>query len=427
MADSPAPEPQALTRTKPSRRGLRIFGGIVLIPVTIFALILAATPFSQVARGVMFGIVFWEDSDIEHIRIFPANVIPTSIPSNLPLDVDNTAVDAIAGLDLRRYIIDQPSQESLMLGSEEELDQFLSDSESTAFLIVRNGVLVHEWYAEDWDPEALHNTFSVSKSVLSTTVGMAIEDGHVSSLDDPITDYVPELLEKDPRFGDITLGHLITMSSGVAYDEEGRSPYADEVNTYFGTDLRRSAINNPSIMEEPGVNWLYNNYNPQLLGMVLERATGMTISEYMSQSWWGPMGAEADASWSVDSFYNRFEQSSHGFNARPRDLARFGLMFANQGMVDGVQVIPRQWVEEATAPTTVSIGRNDFLEQNYNYYWWVLPDGRYWAQGRHGQYVFVSPDDSTVIVRMGRNEVTDWPSLLSDLSTRIAAGNSTGG
>lgn len=417
----------ARARPRKSNRTLRVLGVIVLVPVTIFVLMLAATPFSQVARGVMFGIVFWDGSSIDHIRVFPANDVPTSSKSDLPSDLDDTALRAFEGLDLRQYRMDDPSQVPLILGSEGDLDQFLNDSGTTSFLIVRDGVLVHEWYAEDRDPEALHNSFSASKSIMSTTIGMAIEDGHISSLNDPITDYVPELLERDPRFADITLRHLITMTSGIAYDEEGRSPYADEVNTYFGTDLRRSAITNPTIVEEPGQTWSYNNYNPQLLGMALERATGMTISEYMSQSWWGPMGAEADASWSVDSFYNRFEQSAHGFNARPRDMARFGLMFANKGMVDGVQVIPRDWVEEATAPTTVSIGRNDSLEQNYNYYWWVLPDGKFSAQGAQGQYVFVSPESKTVIVRMGHTEITAWPSLLSELSDRIAAGNPAAG
>lgn len=417
----------AASEGPPRTRGLRIVGLFVLIPVLLFGAVLAATPFSQVARGVMFGIVFWEGSDIEHIRVFPANDIPTSDESSLPRELNDTAIDAFAGFDVRDYLLDQPLHPSLILDSEEKLDQFLSDSHSTAFLIVQDGVLVHEWYAEDRDPEALHNTFSVSKSILSTTVGMAIEDGHISSLDDPVTDYVPELLERDARFADITLEHLITMSSGIAYDEQQRTPYSDQVNTYFGTDLRQSAIANPTIAEEPGSRWLYNNYNPQLLGMAVERAVGMTISDYTSQAWWGPMGAEADASWSVDSFYNRFEQSAHGFNARPRDLARFGLMFANQGIVEGVQVVPREWVAEATAPTNVSIGRNDFLEQNYKYFWWVLPDGRFWAQGRHGQYVFVAPDDKTVIVRMGRAETADWPSLLTEVSARIATGNSSRG
>jgi CubicO group peptidase (beta-lactamase class C family) len=413
-------------KKKKNNRALRTIVVIVAIPVAVFALVLAATPFSQVARGVMFGIVFWQDASIDHIAVFPANEIPTSSPSDLPRGLDDTTLSAFGGLDLRNYLLDQPGQDALTLRSSDELDQFLTSGETSAFLVVRDGVLVHEWYEEGRSPDELHNSFSVSKSILSTTIGMAVEEGYISSINDPITDYVPELLERDPRFGDITLRHLITMSSGIAYDEEARSPFADEVNTYFGTDLRRSAMNNPTVLEEPGVTWLYNNYNPQLLGMALERATGMTISEYTSESWWGPMGAEADASWSVDSFYNRFEQSAHGFNARPRDLARFGLMFANDGMVDGVQVISPEWVQKATAPTNVSIGRNDFLEQNYNYFWWVLPDGRFSAQGNLGQYVFVSPEDNLVIVRMGRDESADWPRLLADLSDQIATGGIQG-
>jgi len=413
-------------KKKKNNRALRTIVVIVAIPVAVFALVLAATPFSQVARGVMFGIVFWQDASIDHIAVFPANEIPTSSPSDLPRGLDDTTLSAFGGLDLRNYLLDQPGQDALTLRSSDELDQFLTSGETSAFLVVRDGVLVHEWYEEGRSPDELHNSFSVSKSILSTTIGMAVEEGYISSINDPITDYVPELLERDPRFGDITLRHLITMSSGIAYDEEARSPFADEVNTYFGTDLRRSAMNNPTVVEEPGVTWLYNNYNPQLLGMALERATGMTISEYTSESWWGPMGAEADASWSVDSFYNRFEQSAHGFNARPRDLARFGLMFANDGMVDGVQVISPEWVQKATAPTNVSIGRNDFLEQNYNYFWWVLPDGRFSAQGNLGQYVFVSPEDNLVIVRMGRDESADWPRLLADLSDQIATGGIQG-
>jgi len=258
-------------------RVLRILGLVALIPVMILSLLFAATPFSQIARGVLFGVVFWDGSDTEHIRVFPANdVHAAASASELPLNEDGTALKAFGGLELGQYIMDQPMQQSLIVSSEDDLDHFLADSESTAFLIVRDGVLVHEWYANDIDPEALHNTFSVSKSILSTTVGMAIDDGHISSIEDPITDYLPELLEKDPRFGDITLRHLITMTSGIAYDEEDLSPYSDEVNTYFGTDLRRSAINNSIIMGEPGVTWLYNNYNPLLLGMIIERSTGMT-------------------------------------------------------------------------------------------------------------------------------------------------------
>lgn len=403
--------------SKRPRKALRRLAIILAVPVAIFVLILAATPFSQVARGVMFSMILWQDADIAHINVFPARDIPTSAASELPRLLDDTTLEAFSSLDLRLYLLDEPSPEPIALGSRAELDQFMADRDTTAFLVVKDGVLVHEWYAEGIDPDALHTSFSVSKSMLSTVVGMAIADGSIASLDDPITAYVPELLDKDPRFGDITLRHLITMTSGLKY-EENMSPYSDPVNTYYSTDLRRSALN-AVIVDEPGKNFLYNNYNPLLLGMALERATGQNIGDYMSDVLWASMGAEADASWSMDSFYNRFEKLESGFNARPIDFARFGLMFANGGIVDGEQVVPRDWVEEATAPTNLSVGRNDSLEQNYQYMWWVYPDNRFAAQGNLGQYIVISPDEGTVIVRLGRSENLMWPMLLLDLTKQL--------
>jgi CubicO group peptidase (beta-lactamase class C family) len=139
------------------------------------------------------------------------------------------------------------------------------------------------------------------------------------------------------------------------------------------------------------------------------------------------MGAEADASWSMDSFYNGFEKLESGFNARPIDFARFGLMFANGGKVDGVQVVPPDWVEEATAPTNVSVGQNDYLNQNYQYFWWVYPNNRFAAQGNLGQFVFISPDEATIIVRLGRSETLMWPMLLLELIEQLETGATTNG
>lgn len=417
--------------SKRRRKLFRSLAIIVGVPVTIFTLLLAATPFSQLARGVMFSLVLWQDTDINHIKVFPARDIPTSTASDLPRQLDDTTLDAFGKLDLNSYIyrLEEPApgevvyaQEPIFLRARAELDQFFAENETTAFLVVKDGVLVHEWYSEDIDPNALHTSFSVSKSMTSTLVGMAISDGLISSIDDPITDYIPELLDKDPRFGKITLRHLITMTSGIAYDEDDLSVWGDQINTYYGTNLRKSAITKTKISEEPGVRWNYNNYNPQLLGIAVERATGMKISEYMSKKVWAPMGAEADASWSMDSFYNGFEKMESGFNARPIDFARFGLMFANEGVVNGKQVVPQDWVKEATAPTGVSIGRMDMLEQNYNHFWWVYPKNknRFAAQGVLGQYILISPDDETVIVRLGNGEYTVmWPMLLLDLADRL--------
>ena len=418
------------------QRILRSLLIVVAVPVTVFALLLAATPFSQIARGVMFSVVLWQDVSLNHIFVFPSREIPTSTASDLPRQLDNTTLNAFGKMDLSFYKVYEYEENSsaggyapepIVLRSKPELDEFLTESETTAFLVVKDNVLVHEWYAEDIDPEALHTSFSVSKSMVSTVVGMAISDGSISSLDDAITKYVPELLKSDPRFGEITLRHLITMTSGIAYNEDDFSAFGDQISTYYSTNLRKSAITKTKISEKPGVRWNYNNYNPQLLGLAVERATGKSFSNYMSEKVWAPMGAEADASWSMDSFYNRFEKMESGLNARPIDFARFGLMFANGGAVNGKQVVPQEWVKEATASTGVSIGRHDSLEQNYNFLWWVYPNNRFAAQGKLGQYIFISPDKGTVIVRLGRDENTMfWPKLLLDLTDQLEASNLVG-
>ena len=418
------------------QRILRSLLIVVAVPVTVFALLLAATPFSQIARGVMFSVVLWQDVSLNHIFVFPSREIPTSTASDLPRQLDNTTLNAFGKMDLSFYKVYEYEENSsaggyapepIVLRSKPELDEFLTESETTAFLVVKDNVLVHEWYAEDIDPEALHTSFSVSKSMVSTVVGMAISDGSISSLDDAITKYVPELLKSDPRFGEITLRHLITMTSGIAYNEDDFSAFGDQISTYYSTNLRKSAITKTKISEKPGVRWNYNNYNPQLLGLAVERATGKSFSNYMSEKVWAPMGAEADASWSMDSFYNGFEKMESGLNARPIDFARFGLMFANGGAVNGKQVVPQEWVKEATASTGVSIGRHDSLEQNYNFLWWVYPNNRFAAQGKLGQYIFISPDKGTVIVRLGRDENTMfWPKLLLDLTDQLEASNLVG-
>lgn len=259
----------------------------------VFVFILAAIPFSQFARGFMFTLVFWDGVDIEHTHVFPARDIPTSTASELPRGLYDSTVEAFSTFDIREYLLDQPSPEPIALGSRTEVDQFMVDSDTTAFLVLEDGVVVHKWYAEDIDPDALPTSFSVSKSMLSKGIGMALNDGSISSLNDAIAAYVLELLERDSRFVAITLRHLITMKSGMKY-EESMLPYGDPAITDCAKDLRRSALNSV-IVDDPGENYLYNNYNPLLLGMALERATDLTISNYINDVLGAPMGAEADA------------------------------------------------------------------------------------------------------------------------------------
>jgi CubicO group peptidase (beta-lactamase class C family) len=173
------------------------------------------------------------------------------------------------------------------------------------------------------------------------------------------------------------------------------------------------------IDEAPGLRWHYDNYNPLLVGLVLERATGTPVAQYASEVLWQPLGAEADASWSADSEEHGFPKMESGFNARAVDYARFGYLFAHEGRVGDRQVVPAAWVAEATARDTSA----DPAE-HYQYWWWVDTEreGRFSARGNKGQYVYVDPATDVVVVRMGRDYgIDDWPAVLRDVADRVQA------
>lgn len=304
---------------------------------------------------------------------------------------------------------------SLPGGGEEALDGLLARTETTAFIVLRGDEILLERYPGGGSRSDIQTSFSVAKSLLSTLVGIAIDRGEIGSLDDPITDYVPELEDKDERFAEVRLRHLVTMSSGLRYEEHGM-PWSDDATTYYAPDLRAAALT-AQIEEPPGTRWHYNNYNPLLVGLALERATGTNVADYTSQVLWRRLGAEAHASWSADSERNRFPKMESGFNARAMDFARFGYLFAHEGRVGDRQVVPAAWVTQATARDT-----STDPAEHYQYWWWVDTErkGRFYAHGNKGQFVYVDPATDTVVVRMGREYgLEDWPSVLRDVADRV--------
>ena len=353
---------------------------------------------SGVARAVV-----WLDADVDDRLRFPALPIPAG-EDVLPLREGS----------LPAGVLDRVTVPG---SGEEDLGALLERTQTTAFVVLRGDEVLVEAYGEGQSRESLQTSFSVAKSVLSTLVGIAIERGEIGGLDDPVTDYVPELAERDPAFSRITLRHLVTMSSGLAYEEQGL-PWSDDARTYYDPDLRALALT-AEIAEPPGRTWLYNNYNPLLVGLALERAVGRPVEEYAADVLWGPMGAEADASWSADSEAHRFPKMESGVNAVARDYARFGLLFAREGRAGDRQVVPAGWVAEATARDTSA----DPAE-HYQYWWWVDEEreGRFSARGNKGQFVYVDPATDVVVVRTGRGPVIeDWPAVLRDVADRVAA------
>lgn len=180
------------------------------------------------------------------------------------------------------------------------LETYLEETDTNAYIVHRDNALLYEEYFNGSSYDATQASLSVAKSFLSTSVGIAIEKGIINSLDDPITTYIPELLKKNPRFADITIRHLTMMSSGLHFERDPSNPFSDDFITTHSPKMREAALNT-EIVKAPGKHYYYNDYNPLLIGITLERATGMSVSECLDTRLWGPMGAEGDGSWYLDS------------------------------------------------------------------------------------------------------------------------------
>lgn len=339
--------------------------------------------------------LIWGESDVDDWKRFPSRTFSAS-PEPVTFAASEEPM-AFPTIDDRSF------------------DVFLEDSNTTAFIALHGDELLYEGYFDEATRASTQTSFSVAKSFASTLVGIAIEEGYIGGLDDPVTLYLPELLDRDERFAEVTLRHLVTMSSGLRYREaryfwEGASD--DPTRTYYAPDLRSTALGS-KVEEAPGTVFLYNNYNPLLIGMVLERSTGMSVSEYLETRLWQPMGAEADGSWSIDSEQSGFEKMESGLNGLPIDLVKLGWLFLNEGRNGEQQVVPAAWVEEATRPDTTTDPALD-----YQYFWWVdVGHDAYYAEGNYCQFIYVYPDADLVLLRTGRNcGGAYWTGILRDLA-----------
>ena len=300
--------------------------------------------------------------------------------------------------------------------------------------MICDGQVVYENYFNNTKRDSIVTSFSMAKSFTSALVGEAVQDGYIKSVDDPITNYLPELAQRDPRFKAITIQNLLMMASGLDYqasrplDINGDDP----LTTYF-PDQRKLSLENTYIIDPPGQYFRYNKYHPQLLGMILERTTGMSVTKYLQKKIWGPLGMEYDGSWSIDSQQSDFEKMESGVNARAIDFAKFGELFLNDGSWQGRQIISKQWVDESTRPYLPANSATYYPQWFatpsgricYAYMWWGITrgDGGYdfYAWGDHGQFIYVSPEKQLVIVRNGVDSgisEQEWIQLFSAFASR---------
>jgi len=290
-------------------------------------------------------------------------------------------------------------------------DQYLSNNQTVAFLIIRNDTIHYEKYFKGYDAESIVPSFSMAKSVTSILIGCAIDDGLIKSVDEPITNYIPELKKKG--FEKVTIKHLLQMTSGIKFNESYFNPFGDAASFYYGLNLRKR-INKMKLKTEPGKKFEYISGNTQLLGLVLERSLkGKTITDYLQYKLWTPLGMEYDASWSIDRKKEGLEKTFCCLNARARDFAKIGRLYQNKGNWNGKQIVSQKWVEESTKLDTT-----DGSAKYYQYQWWLpTPNEDFMAEGILGQFVYVNPTKNLIIVRLGKKEgKAQWWSIFTSLA-----------
>ncbi len=275
-----------------------------------------------------------------------------------------------------------------------DVDAYMASQRGAALLVLHDGKVRLERYGLDFDAAGRWTSFSVAKSITSTLVGAALRDGFIRSMDDKVSDYVPDM--KGSAYDDVSIRQLLTMTSGVRWNEDYADPNSDvaRFNNHKpedGVDALVSYMRRLPRDVPAGTRWLYSTGETNLVGIVLGAAIGKPLSEYLSEKIWKPAGMEQQATWILSR--SGKEISGCCIQAATRDFARFGLFILNGARVDGQSIVPDGWLAEATTER-VGIG---VPERGYGYQWWTWADGSFTARGIFGQGIFIDPKRRIVI------------------------------
>lgn len=287
-------------------------------------------------------------------------------------------------------------------GQKHSFEDLFERTYTNALLIIKNDKIVFERYRNYTNPETRFLSMSMAKSITSILIGVALTEGKIKSVDDQIVTYVPAL--RGTAYDGVSIRNALLMKSGI----DGVDDY--EPLQHMDEDKKRElamvmnqgrALDDAKQMkraDEPGKTFRYLTTNTEVLGRVLEGATGVPLADYTSEKLWKPMGAAGDGYWMVSG--DGLPRNGMGFNAMMQDYARIGLMMLHEGRINGHQIIPASWVRESTVPVGPEPA-NDEETLGYQYQWWTFPNSNaYTAIGLQGQYIYVDPDTKTVVVKL---------------------------
>ena len=282
-----------------------------------------------------------------------------------------------------------------------EDSSFLYEMHTVAFLVIQHDSIVYENYRNGWNDTLTSNLFSGTKSIVGLLVGIAHEEGYIKSLDDPVSNYLPEF--KEGEKSDVTIRNLLTMSAGLSWDESYASLFSLTTQGYYGNNLRELALG-LDVVDKPGKQFSYRSGESQVLAFTLEAATGKTISDYAEEKLWRSLQAGHDAYWLLDRV-NRDEKAFCCFHTTARDAARFGHLMLNNGYWHERPVVPEEYMREALSPASYLLNQwgNGALDY-YGFQIWLLhyrDQINPYFRGMLGQYIMAIPSRNAIFVRLG--------------------------
>lgn len=312
-------------------------------------------------------------------------------------------------------------------GATKSIPDFFVDTDTAALLVIQNGAVRHETYALTGEPDTPWISWSVAKSFISALVGIAIEEGFIGDIDDPISDYIP--VSPESAYDGVAIRHVLQMSSGARWKEDYSDPESDIIrlgSVMAGISTLETFVANMVRENEPGTVCRYNSADTQALGSLLVHATNRPLSEYMQEKLVEPLGVAAPGYWLLDS--TGMEMAFAGLMLAPHDFAKLGELYRNSGVWRGNQVVPAQWVRSSISAGAAHLKRGQVILNDhtvplgYGYQWW-LPDGdigEFAAIGIYNQFVYVDPSRDVVIVKLSSNRaygMTPYESTNREIET----------
>jgi CubicO group peptidase (beta-lactamase class C family) len=362
---------------------LKIILLIIITPVILFNFYILFTGKLFIYKAVRYNFV-----DIDDYKIFENKTFVKSItPQPWPL-----------------------STEYNQFTFSDTLNKTHTNLQSVAFLVIKNDSIQIEKYWDGYGPESLSNSFSMAKSAVSMLIGIAIKEGKIKSVDQPVGDFLPEFKEGDKT--KITIKHLLMMSSGLDWDESRsyKNPvavfFSDIMEGYYGNDLYTLATSK-KVAEAPGMYFDYKSGDTQLLSFIIAEATGKSVGEYFREKLWQPLGAEQDMLWCTDA--KGKEKAFCCINSNARDFARLGKLYLQKGWYNGTQIIDTAYVNKSASPNMLlNKDEPDTKVDFYGYQIWMQPDYKgqnlVYFRGTLGQLIILIPEKNIIIVRLGKQQ-----------------------